>query len=106
MCGGDIDKVDGATAFSVRDRDAVAKQVVDGYVTMLGEGLVNFANVFRPEVILLGGGVSAEGENLTLPLEKYMDGHVYAGNIGPKVAIRIATLGNKAGTVGAAALWM
>ena len=104
--GGDIERVDGATAFAVKDTDPTAASVVDSYITSLGEGLVNIANVFRPEVILLGGGVSAEGDNLVKPLEEFMEKNIYAGDKGPGVAIRIATLGNRAGTVGAAALWM
>ncbi len=103
---GAIDKVDGRTAFDHMDDDASARGVVENYINMLGVGLVNIANVFRPEAIMLGGGVCAEGERLTAPLRKFVDREIYAGEKGPKVEILTAELGNKAGLLGAAALLM
>lgn len=104
-CGG-LDKVDGKVAFDYMDSDESAKAVVKNYTDMLGVGLVNIANVFRPEAIMLGGGVCAEGERLTAPLNEFMEREIYAGEKGPKVEILIAKLGNKAGILGAAALLM
>ena len=105
QCGG-LDKVDGKVAFDYLETDEVARAGVKTYTDMLGVGLVNIANVFRPEAIMLGGGVCAEGERLTKPLQDYMDREIYAGSKGPAVKILIAELGNKAGILGAAALLM
>jgi glucokinase len=104
-CGG-LDKVDGKVAFDYMDTDECARAVVNNYIEMLGVGLVNIANVFRPEAIMLGGGVCAEGERLTTPLREFMKREIYAGGKGPDVKILIAELGNKAGILGAAALLM
>mgnify|MGYP004674084735 FL=1 len=101
---GGLDKVDGKTAFDYYDCDKSAKKVVDNYITMLGVGLVNVANIFRPEVIMLGGGVCGQGEKLVKPLQEYLDKHIFAGDLGPHVPITIATLGNDAGFIGAAAM--
>lgn len=101
-----LDEVDGATAFKCKDTDKTAREVVEHYIEMLGAGLTNIASVFRPEAILIGGGVSAEGDNLIVPLQKYVDEHIFAGQRGPKVIVRRAELGNRAGTMGAAALVM
>ena len=103
---GDIEAVNGETAFRYAEVDATAKAVVDRYIEMLGCGLTNIANVFRPEAILIGGGVSAQGDSLIKPLEKYVKEHIFAGELGPQVKILTATLQNSAGLVGAAALWM
>ena len=103
---GSIDNVDGKTAFDYKDNDASAREVVDNYIGNLATGIVNFANIFRPEVILLGGGVCAEGDKLIKPIQKILDQEIYAGNLGPRVEVLIATLGNKAGTLGAASLIM
>ena len=73
---------------------------------MLGIGIVNIANVFRPEAVILGGGVCAQGDELIRPLTEYVDKYIYAGDMGPKVEIIIASLENSAGLLGAAALWM
>ncbi len=103
---GDIDKVNGKTPFDYYDTDASAKAVVDSYIEKLGCGIVNFANALRPEAIILGGGVCAQGERLIRPLQKILDSEIYAGELGPRVEILIAELGNDAGTLGGAALLM
>ena len=103
---GSIENVDGKTAFDYRKKDEYAKEVVDSYIKHLACGLVNFANVFRSEVIILGGGVCAEGDNLVKPLQAIVDREIFAGKIGPQVPIVTAELGNSAGLLGAAALLM
>ena len=50
--------------------------------------------------------MSAEGDELIIPLSKSVNAQIFAGDRGPKVAIKIAELGNKAGLLGAAALFM
>lgn len=101
---GSLDKVDGATAFSYQNVDEVAKAVVENYIEHLACGLTNFANIFRPEAIILGGGVCAEGDNLVKPLQKLLNRDLFAGTLGPQVSILVAELGNSAGLLGAAAL--
>ena len=103
---GSLDKVGGKTAFDYADVDVYAKEVIDSYLEHLACGLVNYANIFRPEVILLGGGVCAQGDNLIVPLQKLVDKEIYAGDKGPRVPILIAELENSAGLLGAAALLM
>ena len=104
--GGGLDSVDGKRAFDYKHTDADASAVVERYIDMLGVGLVNLANELRPQAILLGGGVCAQGDELVRPLQEKMDKEIYAGNRGPSVRILTATLGNSAGLLGAAALWM
>ncbi len=100
-----IDNTNGKTAFeAMKLGDKSAKEVVDQYIYYLGEGLLNICNIFRPEAILLGGGVSAQKEFLTKPLVDYLEEHFYGYKQSPKVDILIATLGNDAGIVGAATL--
>ena len=99
-----IEKVTGKTAFDYAECDATAKKVVDNYIEKLGVGITNFANVFRPEAIILGGGVCAQGDNLVKPLQEYLNKELFAGSKGPQVEILIATLENSAGILGAAAL--
>lgn len=84
--------------------DAAATKVVETYFDDLATGLTNIANVFRPQVILLGGGVSAQKENLTKPVQERVNKLIYGGPLGPQVEIRTATLGNDAGFLGAVAL--
>ncbi len=103
---GSTDNVSGRTAFDYKDKDVYAKEVVDNYIEKLACGLANIANVFRPHVIMLGGGVSNQGDNLVIPVQKALDREIFAGEEGPACPVRIAKLGNKAGILGAAALLM
>lgn len=103
---GDADAVNGKTPFDFAACDPYAKQVVDAYVGNLACAITNFANVFRPEVILIGGGVCAQGDALVVPLQKRVDAEIFGGDKGPNVPIRVTELGNRAGLLGAAALFM
>lgn len=103
---GDIEKVTGKTAFDYMDIDQSAKAVVDNYIEKLGTGLVNVANEFRPEAIMLGGGVCAQGDTLIKPLQAFVNKEIFAGDKGPQVKVITAMLGNSAGLLGAAALWL
>ena len=100
-----LSEVDGKTAFIFADKDAAAKKVLDEYLTNLSIGITNVANIFRPEAIILGGGISKEGDRLINPIKEYLKAHVYAKALGPKVEIVCSTLKN-AGVCGAAALNM
>lgn len=103
--GGDIDAVDGRTAFECEKKgDPAAKRVVDNYVTYLSESIMNMLNIFRPPVFILGGGISKEGKNLTERVTAYLEEFSYGYKFAPKTKIVTATLGNDAGIIGAAAL--
>jgi len=107
--GGDIRHVSGLTAFECAKKgDAMAQKVVDRYIRFLGEGCLNFINIFRPDAIVLGGGLSGQKDALTKPLEAYIAsrGFGFGGSHSPKVEILVSNLGNDAGILGAAALWM
>ena len=98
-------KVSGRTAFDAkRAGDEAAAEVVDKYVLYLAEGLSNIVNIFQPEVVSLGGGVSNEGDYLLDLLMPRIRERVYGGNIVLATKICVAKLGNNAGIIGAAML--
>ena len=103
---GSLENVTGKTAFDYKDTDQSAKTVVDSYIEKLGVGITNIANEFRPEAVILGGGVCAQGDNLIKPLQEFVNREIFAGDKGPQVKILTATLGNSAGLLGAVALWL
>lgn len=103
---GSLDGVDGKTAFDGwRAGDAAASEVVDMYIEYLGCGLTNIVNTFQPEVLLIGGGICKEGENLTKPLEKILARDSYCIDPERSTKLDIAKLGNDAGIIGAAYLY-
>lgn len=105
IAGGKLENVDGKTAFlAARAGDMRGKEVVDEYVEHLAVGLANLANVLRPEAILLGGGVSNEGEYLFAPLRTAVEKKLYTSVEFVPLKIEKAALGNDAGIWGAFAL--
>jgi len=101
-----IDNTDGRTAFDAAKKgDVVGQNVVNTYIKYIGEFLVDITNIFRPEVILLGGGVANEGEGLFNPLNEYVKKYSYAGSYTFVPKVERATLGNDAGIIGAAMLF-
>ena len=43
----------------------ILKAIIDDYIDYLAHGVANIINVFQPAVVCIGGGISAEGEELT-----------------------------------------
>lgn len=84
--------------------DETLRRVVDQYISHLGTGLVNIVNIFRPQLILIGGGISGQGETLLAPLREKMKEGCFGKEKGELPEIKIAALGNKAGIIGAASL--
>ncbi len=107
LCEGDREQANGKILFeAVRRKDAGACKVLQGYLDDLACGLTNFANIFRPEAIVLGGGISAAGRLLTEPLQRKMDRQMFGGAQYAPVKIVTAELQNDAGIYGAAQLLM
>ncbi len=105
MINNDIEKISGRTAFDAsRKGDKVAKSVVDNYIKYLSEGIIDMVNIFRPEILLVGGGVCNEGEYLFGPVREYVKKYAYGGNRTLMPRIEKAALGNDAGIIGAAML--
>ncbi len=98
-------KVSGRTAFeAMRAGDAAAKEVVDTYLHYLAQGIINIINIFQPEVLTIGGGISGEGDSLIEALLPEIRNEVYGQGIVKTPDIRIATLRNDAGIIGGALL--
>ena len=98
-------RVTGRTAFdAMRAGDAAGKAVVDAYIRYVGTGLVNVINIFQPEVLCIGGGICNEGETLLAPLRRMIEEERYSKYSEKQTKLCVATLGNDAGIIGAAAL--
>ncbi len=98
-------EMNGIIPFSAaQSGDAAAQTVIDAYIDWLGKGIVDLVNIFRPEVVLLAGGVCAQGENLTAPLTAFVKANAFGGARVKAPAVKIAALGNDAGILGAANL--
>lgn len=105
LTGGDADRAEGYTPFdAARQGDAAAQRVCRDYIEYVALGAANLVNIFQPEVIAFGGGVSAQ-EDLLEPLARRIGEEDFARN-GDLAAVKVTrcTLGNDAGIIGAALL--
>ena len=102
--GNDAENVTGKLVIDcAREGDAVALEVFDNYIYYLCVGLVSLINTYDPEVIVLGGGVSAAGDILLDAVREKLPKMVFCKKM-PYARIELATLGNDAGIIGAALL--
>jgi len=105
ICGGNISHVNGRTAFEAAKKgDAAAKLVISNYVSYLTTGLVSLINLFRPQAIIIGGGVSDAGDALFDPLREAVASCIWDPKTTGVTPILKAVLGNDAGVIGAALL--
>jgi glucokinase len=83
--------------------DPVACGAMEVVGRALGVGLANLVNIFNPQVVVIGGGVSAAGELLLAPAREVMRERALSPN---KDVVRVvaAEHGAEAGMVGAALL--
>ena len=101
-----LGKVDARVAFEAdRLGDPVGHQLVENYVKYLAEGLMNYFNVFRPEALILSGGIANEGEYLLSRLRAYLEPRHYGFQGTPKVELLVSELGYDSGKIGAGALF-
>lgn len=105
LVGGDLNKVNAKTAYDgMRAGDELATEVVKHFTDAVGCGLTNVVNIFQPEIVCIGGGISKEGEILLAPVREYIDREEYARDSHKRVTLKTAQLRNDAGVVGAASL--
>lgn len=101
--------LDNMTARKVFDAahkdDELALKIVDRYVEDLSEGILNYCNIFRPNAVLLSGGIAEQGDYLFDKIRKYVLEHDYGYPRTPEVKIIAASLGYDSGKIGAAALF-
>jgi glucokinase len=90
-------------AAAARNGDALAVRIWDETVSALACGLTSIVNLFEPELVVLGGGVTRSGEVLIEPVRAA----VRAGAMRPAgeaVDVVLSPFGERVGVVGAAAI--
>lgn len=101
----DAREINGRTAFEAAKKgDRAGIEIVDTYLNYVAEGIVNAINIFRPDIVLIGGGISNEGEYILSPIQDYVNQNCFGSQYLTPPKVELATLGNKAGIIGAAML--
>ena len=88
----------------MQQNDAAATEVIQRYFDYLAETIANFVNIFRPDIVLLSGGMCNQGKNLTDPLNERLKHLCFGGDKSFIPPVACASLGNLAGILGAANL--
>ena len=88
---------------TARKGDKLTKDVVEEAISYLGIAIANIANILNPEMVVLVGGITNEGNKLLIPLRREVKKRAFYSNY-KSLKIVIGKLGGNAGVLGAAAL--
>lgn len=103
--GGDPEAITGPMITdAARDGDQFAIEQLERLGEWLGHGIASLVAVLDPAVVVIGGGVSAAGGLLVDPLRATFERELTGRGFRPRAEIRLASLGNRAGVIGAADL--
>lgn len=93
--------IDAALVFhAAQEGDAAAAEVVDSTMNWLGIGVANLVNIFNPQLVVIGGGVSLAGEKLLKPVRAQVARYAMPVQR-ENVQIETSALGDGAGVAGA-----
>lgn len=83
------------------ENNLVATSCMDKHFDFLGRGIAGLVNIFSPQKVIIGGGISESGDFYLQNIKEYFDKYVMKDCAANTVLV-LAELGNKAGMIGAA----
>ncbi|TDD96871.1 ROK family glucokinase [Jiangella asiatica] len=105
MAGGDPQRITGPLVTeAAAEGDELAIVLIAQVGRWLGEAMGSFVALFDPAVFVIGGGVSEAGDLLLRPVDEALRKQITGAGHRPEPEVRLATLGNDAGVIGAADL--
>jgi glucokinase len=87
---------------ALAQKDPLATEIWDQSIDYLGRGLGAVINTFNPDIIVVGGGVTAAGDALFVPMRAKAFAYAFP-RLAAVCTIVPAALGGNVGVVGAAA---
>lgn len=104
LVSGDIGAVTAKTPFdAAKEGDYAANAVINDFIDNLAYGISNVINIFQPSVLCIGGGISAQGDALMLPLRDRVS-RLSFGRNKIRTKLTVAKFKNDAGIIGASML--
>lgn len=85
--------------------DVFSQEIVDYEAEYLAMGIGNLLNIINPEVVVLGGGIALAKEQILEPMKQKIRKYALEITL-ENLEIKTGVLGNEAGILGAAALFM
>lgn len=96
-------KISARTSFDAfKAGDKAAARVIEKYTDALASGIISLINIFQPDVFIIGGGISGEGQFLIDLLQPKIDAEEFSRDAKKRTRLCTATCGNDAGIIGAA----
>jgi len=107
LCNGNKENITPQAVFhGAQAGDFTSIKIIEQFTDYLAEGIAGLVNIFRPEAVILGGGLSNAGDALLQPTQEKLFKYTHASErIGAPPVLR-AELGDGAGMLGAALLAM
>lgn len=104
-CAGNPEALEGRHVTELAQQgDPASLDLVTDVGVALGEGIASICAVIDPGCVVIGGGVSAAGDLLLTPVRDTLLRNLVGRGYRPEPTVRLASLGNDAGLVGAADL--
>ena len=105
MCHGDLAQLKGQhITEAAQGGDPAAVELLTDLGTWIGEGAASVAALLDPELIVIGGGVGEAGDLVLEPARTAFRRQLTGRGHRPEAKFTIASLGNDAGIIGAAAI--
>lgn len=105
LAEGNLENVNALVTYTAAHAgDERALDVLEKFNTYLSVGVADLINIFQPDVLCIGGGISKQGDYLIKPLTEKVEALRYTKHSKKQTRICAATLGNDAGIIGAALL--
>lgn len=102
LTGGDLNAVSAKIVAQAAERgDSEAQRIIAQAMEYLGIGMANLANIFNPDAIVIGGGLTKMGERLFAPVRQAVRRLAFPV-VAETVQIVPAALGDDVGVIGAA----
>jgi glucokinase len=102
---GDLSRITGPGITGLaQDGDPLSVELLADVGRWIGEGIAILTTILDPSVIAIGGGVAAADDLLLGSVVEAFETHLPARAHRPEASVRLATLGNEAGIIGAADL--
>lgn len=106
MCSNDASRMNGYIPFKAYEQgDEAATEVIEEFINYLAIGVSNIINILQPDVVCIGGGISAQEDLLMVPLRKQIERISFGVKEG-RTKVACAKFLNDAGIIGGALLGM
>ena len=104
LAAGDRERISAKlVAQAAAQGDAEARMILSQAMDYLGIGMANLVNLFNPELIVIGGGLTNLGEEIFGPVRRAIDRNAFP-SAAQAVRVMPAELGENVGALGAAAV--